>query len=106
LTYEWPGNIDELDSCVRRAVVMAEKPWVSLKDLGLSHTMLPPAISLGLEKVMTQFEERLIAAAFFRAGGNVAQAARDLKISQSTMRHLLKKYAIFGEQPQGRARPS
>lgn len=106
LTYDWPGNINELDSCIRRAVVMSEKPWISLKDLALSNTMLPPAINLGLEKVMSQFEEQLIAAAFFRAGGNVAKAARDLKVSQSAMRHLLKKYAIFEGRSQGGARPS
>lgn len=104
LTYDWPGNINELDSCIRRAVVMAEKPWISLKDLGLPSTMAPSAINIGLEKVMAQFEEHLVATTFFRAGGNVARAARELKISQSTMRNLLKKYSIFGEQSHGAPR--
>jgi two-component system NtrC family response regulator len=34
LTHSWPGNIHELESCICRAVVMAETPWISLEDLG------------------------------------------------------------------------
>lgn len=34
LTHPWPGNIHELESCICRAVVMAETPWISLEDLG------------------------------------------------------------------------
>ena len=41
LTYCWPGNIHELESCICRAVVMAETPWISLEDLG--HLPLCPS---------------------------------------------------------------
>jgi two-component system NtrC family response regulator len=34
LAHSWPGNIHELESCICRAVVMAETPWISLEDLG------------------------------------------------------------------------
>lgn len=40
LTHSWPGNIHELESCICRAVVMAETPWISLEDLG--HLALYP----------------------------------------------------------------
>ena len=34
-TYPWPGNIRELVNRIRRGVVMAEGPWITVKDLGL-----------------------------------------------------------------------
>jgi two-component system NtrC family response regulator len=34
VAHPWPGNIHELESCICRAVVMAETPWISLEDLG------------------------------------------------------------------------
>jgi two-component system NtrC family response regulator len=42
LTHCWPGNIHELESCICRAVVMAETPWISLQDLG--HLPLCPSL--------------------------------------------------------------
>ena len=34
-SYGWPGNVRELISSIRRAVVMAESPFVTVADLGL-----------------------------------------------------------------------
>lgn len=35
LAYTWPGNVRELGNRVRRAVLLAESPLLSPKDLGL-----------------------------------------------------------------------
>jgi two-component system NtrC family response regulator len=97
--YSWPGNVRELISCIRRAVVLAEGPRINLKDLGLvdkAGILLESqnGNGLGLREVVNRFEAKLISETLYKCQGNVKQAAKALKTSQSVIYHLIKKHGF------------
>jgi two-component system NtrC family response regulator len=100
--YPWPGNIRELINHIRRAVVMAEGPWITPEDLDLAPNIFQtqarpgfdPALRLGLKEALEKFEVNLITEALVQAKGNVRLAARTLKTARSVIYHLIKKYDL------------
>ncbi len=96
LTYPWPGNVRELINHVRRAVVLAEGPWVSSQNLGLEEPLLKTGDSngLGLKGALAEFESSLVSKALAQCGGSVQLAAKLLKTSRSVIYHLIHKHRL------------
>ena len=95
--YSWPGNIRELINRIRRAVVMAEDPWVTPENLGFGpsgQTPEEPLNGLGLKEAVAQFEAQQLHQALHRHRGNVSLAAKALKIARSTFYNLVKKHNL------------
>ena len=102
--YPWPGNIRELINLIRRAVVMAEGPWITAEHLGFdsqakrtgsSPGLTPKAHpSPGLKEALAQFEAKLVGEALLHAQGSVRMAAQTLKTSRSVIYHLIKKHGL------------
>ncbi len=94
--YPWPGNVREMLNKVRRAVVMAEGPWITAENLELEN--YPETKSayagLGLKAAKAKFESQLVAEALTKSKGNVQLAARKLKISRSVIYELINKYQL------------
>ncbi len=94
-SYRWPGNIRELRNVIERAMVLGEGEVLTVDDLPADVRGGGPAASTSgpvaagaapdgphsLEEV----ERRHIRAAVERCGGNLAEAARQLGISRSTL---------------------
>ena len=96
-SYPWPGNIRELINRVRRAVILADGPWVGPEHLGFTGEQAQPQAwyeGLSFKEAKTQFEKRLLSEALDRCQGNAALAAKSLKISRSVMYHLIQKYRL------------
>ncbi|HFC96954.1 MAG TPA: sigma-54-dependent Fis family transcriptional regulator [Thermosulfurimonas dismutans] len=100
LSYAFPGNVRELQNMIERAVILAEGPLITLKDLvfapagedlwaRLRSLPLPEAVEL-LER--TRLEEALRA-----SGGIKTRAAELLGISERVLRYKLEKYGLSGE---------
>jgi two-component system response regulator HydG len=99
--YDWPGNVRELENFVERAVVIARTRMVVSKDLPthMSAQVLDleraardlPLHGVDLRMLLTEIEERLIAAALGRAGGNRNRAAELLKLNRSTLVEKLRR---------------
>jgi DNA-binding NtrC family response regulator len=98
LHYHWPGNIRELINYVRRAVVMAEEPWITSQDLGLpqpgANARSENGRNLGLKEAKDHFEARLVAQTLANCRGNVQLAGQALKTSRSTIYHLISKHRL------------
>jgi DNA-binding NtrC family response regulator len=98
LHYHWPGNIRELINYVRRAVVMAESPWISPNELGLSqpgaNARSENGRNLGLKEAKAHFEAHLVAQTLANCRGNVQLAAQALKTSRSIIYHLISKHGL------------
>jgi DNA-binding NtrC family response regulator len=96
--HDWPGNVRELINRTRRALVLAEGRLIVPGDLGLAapagtaHPMPTQAPGLGESRVLA--ERLAIRCSLDRAGGNVAQAARELGVSRMTLYRLLDRHAI------------
>jgi two-component system response regulator HydG len=97
----WPGNVRELEYLCARLVVMAGTRMVVMKDLP-AHLRIQvidferatrrlPAMGVDLRELLTQLEERFIAEALARTGGNRNRAADLLGLNRTTLVEKLRR---------------
>jgi DNA-binding NtrC family response regulator len=93
--YDWPGNVRELIAVLQRAIVMAEGPWLSATDLGLSGVPVAGAARLPtLAQARNEAEAESIRRALILADANVCRAAKLLGISRNTLYRLAERHSI------------
>ena len=68
--YHWPGNVRELENKIKRAVVMADSPFLTVNDLELENHAEPAPLPR-LRDAKDQLEKTLIQEALTRFGGNL-----------------------------------
>jgi DNA-binding NtrC family response regulator len=99
-TYAWPGNVRELRNVVERAVIVAQEPVITERDLPaqLAHAAAPVVDSSHFPEGMTvhAMERALIMETLDRTGGNKTRAARQLGISLKTLHNKLARYREEG----------
>jgi two-component system NtrC family response regulator len=91
-SYDWPGNIRELENRLKRAVILSASNRLTPEDLGFQGTS--GAEQKSLLQVREEAESNHIRAALVRNSWNVSKAARDLGTSRTTLYDLLEKYKI------------
>jgi Nif-specific regulatory protein len=96
MAYHWPGNVRELENCIERAVLLA-------RDDVLHGHHLPPSLQTaessgtspqGLQATLDATERDLLLDALKSSRGNMAQAARQLGITERMMGLRIAKYGI------------
>lgn len=92
-SYDWPGNVREMENRVKRAVVMCDGRFVGPGDLELS-TGGSPADLEPLREVRGRVEREHILRALASRNWNISQAAAELGVSRPTLHELIKKYRI------------
>lgn len=110
-SYEWPGNVRQLENTIERAVALgtgeelqvelpAERPRARAAAAGVGaepvsvapEGMLPEGMDM--EKYVADIERSLLKSALAQSNGVQARAADVLKISYRSFRHLMKKYDL------------
>ena len=89
----WPGNIRELENCVKRAVIMAEGKRLTAQDLELSAANSGPAITT-LKDARENVEREMVQQALRKNSGKITAAANDLGISRPTLYELMEKLGV------------
>jgi two-component system NtrC family response regulator len=91
--YPWPGNVREMENCIKRAVIMADGNTIVADDLGLPDTDAEEA-PLNLRQVRDEAEYKAIVKALARTDGNIVKASEVLGISRPTMYDLMGRHGI------------
>jgi DNA-binding NtrC family response regulator len=95
---EWPGNVRELQNYIER--IMAMTPGHVLHPNPLPRDLDARAPRLRMERgrrlsdLVADLERRLIRESLERCGGNQSRAARELGLTEQSMRYRLKRYAM------------
>ena len=112
LADDWPGNVRQLRSIIRRAVLLAET-MIDIEHLGLSdngsisttYVEAPPVPEKGialkelLRRATMPIERAALLHTLKKTGWNKAEAARLLQIDYKTMHNKLKEYGL--QRPRG-----
>lgn len=91
--YHWPGNVREMENCIKRAVIMADGSQIHDEDLGLA-TSAQAEESLNLRQVRDEAEYKVLVKALARANDNIAKAADILGVSRPTLYDLMSRHGI------------
>jgi len=91
--HAWPGNIRELENCIRRAVIMADGRRVTAKDLELNAAE-PDASLVTLKEAREAVERQMVQRALLKYSGKIAPAAVELGLSRPTLYELMDKLGI------------
>lgn len=93
--HRWPGNIRELENCVKRATIMADGQQITAEDLALPvGGETAPEDDLDLRRVREEAERRAVIAALSRSNGNVLRAAELLGVSRPTLYDLMHRFGL------------
>ncbi len=103
--YPWPGNVRELHNIVEWLTITCRDPVIMPHHLPphLRHIRAPnepvpdsiPKVSLlALGLSVEDVEKELLREALQKAGGNVSEASRLLKITRNTFRYRMAKYDL------------
>ena len=92
-SHPWPGNVREMENCIKRAVIMADGPLISAEDLGLqtSATLAEP---INLRQIRDKAECDALTKALARVDGNVVKAAELLGVSRPTIYDLMNRHGL------------
>jgi Nif-specific regulatory protein len=110
MSYNWPGNVREMQNMVERMVILAEGDKITLSDLpanihltgnggvgqieaaDVSQNPHTPPGAAG--KSLSQIEKEEVKAALIRNGWVQVRAARELGLTQRQMGYRIKKYGL------------
>jgi two-component system NtrC family response regulator len=116
-THSWPGNVRQLQNCIKRAVILSKGTTITAPDLGIEGERgreraarsqpeaaeplaadAPTAGAAGavvnLREARNLAEKRAIEAALAGTGGNISKAAKLLGVSRPTLYTLISEYGI------------
>ncbi|WZO99393.1 sigma-54 dependent transcriptional regulator [Isosphaeraceae bacterium EP7] len=117
--HDWPGNVQELESLVQRAVNACQGGRITLNDLGLTQpirdilppqttaTLVPSAFPAAkqqerirpLKEALEEPEKQLIIQALTALSWNRQETARVLDINRTTLYKKMKKYGLLIDEP-------
>jgi two-component system NtrC family response regulator len=91
--HSWPGNIRELENVLRLAAALASGGVIQPEHLELPAAASPAAAGSYHQQV-EGLRRRLLAEAIAAAGGNHAEAARQLGISRQALSYLVRQLGL------------
>ncbi|MFR4583088.1 sigma 54-interacting transcriptional regulator [Clostridium cadaveris] len=102
MTYDWPGNIRELQHVIESAMNWCEEPDINHKHVEMNFGDKKEQykkndmelFDCGLKENLEKYEKFLIESAIRQCDGVYAKAARKLQIPKQTLQNKIKKYKI------------
>ena len=94
--YDWPGNLDQINSACERVVLLTEKRNVDEVFLRRQLEQVTPLMTQEAERVVVVQDPKAleIMELLMKYGGNREHVATELGISKTTLWRYMKKYGI------------
>ncbi len=96
--HRWPGNVREMENCIKRAVIMADGNQITAEDLCLpiNGNIDDSALDgmLNLRQVRDEAERAAVLKALARADNNILRAAEMLGVSRPTLYDLMNRFGL------------
>jgi DNA-binding NtrC family response regulator len=92
-TFDWPGNVRQLQNEIQRAVLLCEGSVVDVRDLSITTVMEQKDTDPDLT-LMEAMERNAIIQMLKETGGNKLETARRLGIGRQTLYNKIKIYGI------------
>jgi DNA-binding NtrC family response regulator len=94
-SFEWPGNVRQLQNEIQRAVLLSEGPAVNVTDLSISDVKFIPTEGHDTAFTLLEGVERnAIVQMLKETGGNKLETAKRLGIGRQTLYNKIKGYGI------------
>jgi DNA-binding NtrC family response regulator len=94
-SFEWPGNVRQLQNEIQRAVLLSEGPEVNVTDLSISDIKFIPTEGHDTGFTLLEGVERnAIIQMLKETGGNKLETAKRLGIGRQTLYNKIKGYGI------------
>jgi DNA-binding NtrC family response regulator len=95
VTFEWPGNVRQLQNEIQRAVLLSEGPDIQVTDLSISDVKVIPTDGHDTSFTLLEGVERnAIIQMLKETGGNKLETAKRLGIGRQTLYNKIKGYGI------------
>ncbi len=91
-SYDWPGNLRELNNVMKRATLLTKGKYIGVAEL--EKTMSPTTKAEPLTLHDEQTEQQRIEAALRACNGNKSKAAQLLAVDRKTLYNKMKKYNL------------
>ncbi|KYM37490.1 AAA family ATPase [Fusobacterium necrophorum subsp. funduliforme] len=98
-SYDWPGNIRELDNVIKSAYAVCNENFIQIPDLPsrivefINHDSISPQ-KLSYHEAMNQYQEKLLKYYLKQSKGNIQKAAKLSKIHPSLFYKKIQKYQL------------
>jgi DNA-binding NtrC family response regulator len=108
--YAWPGNVRELKNLVERLSILMPGRTIAPDDLprefvidsdGLSRIDPGSTYQEAKNRVLEEFNRRIVGNALIEHGGNVSRAAESLGMDRGNFQRLMRKYDIQSSEFRG-----
>ena len=94
-SYNYPGNVRELQYTIERAVIMADDPLLRADDLLFSILETPGEVIEDDDNVpLSTLEKNAILRVIDKHNGNITRAAKELGLTRTALYRRLSKYDI------------
>lgn len=105
-SYDWPGNIREMENIIERCVLIANGDTITIGDLPaeireytrqsevVGPEMPPGQFKEFIKQQTNEVEKQLIAQCLAQCGGNISKAARELGLSRKGLQLKIIKYNL------------
>lgn len=100
MSYDYPGNVRELQNLVERVVVLKRKGYIGIEDLPEKFWKEPRKeetemdIGKGYETLVSEFEKTIILRALSETDGVKSKAAQVLSMNRTTLIEKMKRLGI------------